>query len=48
MRAILERLDKILYVSTLIIKKFDHNLFTFFNVNSPMDLKKLKKIMKNQ
>ena len=48
MRAILERLDKILYVSTLIIKKFDHNLFTFFNVNSPMDLKKLEKIMKNR
>jgi len=48
MRAVLERLNKILYVSTLIIKKVDHNLFTFFNVNSPMDLKKLKKIMKNQ
>jgi len=46
MRGMLEKLSKVLYVSTLIIKKIDPNLYTFFNVNSMNDFRKLEKIMR--
>ena len=46
MRGMLEKLRKVLYVSTLIIKKLDPKLYTFFNVNSINDLRKLEKITK--
>lgn len=46
MRSMLEKLDKILYISTLIIKNFDPHLYTFLNVNKKEDLKRAEIILK--
>ena len=46
MRGMLEKLRKVLYISTLVIKNIDPDLYTFFNVNSVSDLRKLEKIMR--
>lgn len=35
----IKRLDKVIYVSTDELRKFDQNLVTFFNINSQEDLK---------
>ena len=42
-RAIIQRLNKVHYVSTVILKKYDPHLRTFFNINTPADLSKAKK-----
>jgi len=46
MRSMLERLNRILYISTLVIKRFDPYLYTFLNVNREGDFKKAEKILK--
>ena len=48
MRSMLEKLDKILYISILIIKKFDPHLHTFLNVNKKEDLKRAERILKTR
>ncbi len=40
MRAMVERLRGVRYVSTMVIEQLDPDLRTFFNVNTPLDLKK--------
>ncbi len=40
MRAMVEKLRGVRYVSTLVIEQLDADLRTFFNVNTPLDLKK--------
>jgi molybdopterin-guanine dinucleotide biosynthesis protein A len=40
MRAMVEKLRGVRYVSTLVIEQLDPDLRTFFNVNTPLDLKK--------
>lgn len=43
-RAMLERLLCVRYVSTLVLKQLDPELRTFFNVNTPMDLRKAEQM----
>lgn len=45
MRSMIEKLRGIRYVSTLVLQRFDPQLLTFFNVNTPMDLKKAESLM---
>jgi len=40
LRAVLERLQNVLYLSTLVIKGIDPKLLTFFNINSISDLRR--------
>jgi len=44
MRSIVDSLQKVLYISTTVIRQFDPELNTFFNVNMPADLQKAEKI----
>jgi molybdopterin-guanine dinucleotide biosynthesis protein A len=48
MRALIERLRGVRYVSTLVIEQLDPDLSTFFNVNTPLDLKKAVIISKSR
>ena len=45
MRAMIEGLTKILYVSTTAIRAFDKELLTFFNINTRQDLDKARRIL---
>ena len=45
MRSMISKLRKVRYISTLVIKEFDPELLTFFNVNTPLDLRKAEKII---
>jgi molybdopterin-guanine dinucleotide biosynthesis protein A len=40
MRAMIEKLIGVRYISTLVIQQLDPDLRTFFNINTPIDLKK--------
>jgi len=45
-RALIEKLRGVRYVSTLVIQQLDPELCTFFNINRPMDLKKAMGMVK--
>lgn len=45
-RAIIKRLNNVQYVPTKYIQKYDSNLQTFLNINTPSDLIKAKNILK--
>ncbi|MDI6847677.1 MAG: molybdenum cofactor guanylyltransferase [Candidatus Bathyarchaeia archaeon] len=47
MRSMVEKLRGIRYVSTLVLQQLDPTLRTFFNVNTPLDLKKAESILRN-
>lgn len=47
MQAMVEKLQGIRYVSTLVLRQLDAELRTFFNVNTLLDLKKAEIILKN-
>lgn len=47
MRSVVEKLRGIRYVSTLVIQQLDPTLRTFFNVNTPLDLKKVEFTLRN-
>ncbi len=40
MRSMIERLQRIRYISTLVLQQLDSELKMFFNINTPLDLKK--------
>ncbi|MEM1563073.1 MAG: molybdenum cofactor guanylyltransferase [Candidatus Bathyarchaeia archaeon] len=46
LRSMVERLRNIRYVSTLVFQQFDPKLKMFFNVNTPLDLKKAEALLK--
>jgi molybdopterin-guanine dinucleotide biosynthesis protein A len=46
MRAMIEKLRGVRYVSTLVIQQVDPGLKTFFNINTPSDLKKAMAMVK--
>ncbi len=48
MRSMIERLHGVRYVSTLVLKQLDPELKTFFNINTPLDLKKAELILKGK
>jgi molybdopterin-guanine dinucleotide biosynthesis protein A len=47
MQAMVEKLQGIRYVSTLVLRQLDPELRTFFNVNTLLDLKKAEKMLKS-
>jgi molybdopterin-guanine dinucleotide biosynthesis protein A len=46
-RAMIERMRAVRYVSTLVIQELDPGLRTFFNINTPLDLKKAMAMVKS-
>ncbi|MDH5459844.1 MAG: hypothetical protein OEW71_02260, partial [Candidatus Bathyarchaeota archaeon] len=46
-RSMVEKLRGIRYVSTLVLQQLDPTLRTFFNVNTPLDLKKAEFTLRN-
>jgi molybdopterin-guanine dinucleotide biosynthesis protein A len=46
MRAMIEKLRGVRYVSTLVIQQLDPDFKTFFNINTPLDLKKAMAMVK--
>lgn len=46
MRSMLENLHGVRYVSTLVLQQLDPELRTFFNINTPLDLKKAESMLK--
>jgi len=47
MRSMIEKLRGIRYVSTLVLQQFDPELRVFFNINTPLDLKKAERMLRN-
>jgi molybdopterin-guanine dinucleotide biosynthesis protein A len=45
MRSMIASLKKVRYVSTLVLKQIDPNLATFFNINTPKDLRKAEQML---
>jgi molybdopterin-guanine dinucleotide biosynthesis protein A len=45
-QAMVDRLRSIRYVSTLVLEQLDPELRTFFNINTPLDLKKTELMLK--
>ncbi|MCS7114277.1 MAG: molybdenum cofactor guanylyltransferase [Nitrososphaerota archaeon] len=48
MRSMIEKLRGIRYISTLVLQQFDPELKMFFNINTPMDLKKAEQLLKTE
>jgi molybdopterin-guanine dinucleotide biosynthesis protein A len=46
MRAMIEKLRGVRYISTLVIQQLDPDLRAFFNINTPLDLKKAAAMVK--
>lgn len=46
MRSVVEKLRNIRYVSTLVFQQFDPQLKMFFNINTPLDLKRAEAMLK--
>jgi len=46
MRSMIEKLGGIRYISTLVLQQLDPELKTFFNINTPLDLKKAEQMLK--
>jgi molybdopterin-guanine dinucleotide biosynthesis protein A len=47
MQAMVDKLRKVRYVSTLVLQQLDPELKTFFNVNTPLDLRKAELMLKH-
>jgi molybdopterin-guanine dinucleotide biosynthesis protein A len=48
MRGMIERMRTVRFVSTLVIAELDAELRSFFNINTPLDLKKAEKMLKQR
>jgi molybdopterin-guanine dinucleotide biosynthesis protein A len=48
MQSMVSKLIGVRYVSTLVLQQLDPELNTFFNVNSPLDLKKAENLLKRR
>ena len=48
MRSMVDRLQDVRYVSTLVLQQLDPELKTFFNINTPMDLKKAEFMLRRR
>ena len=46
MRSMINDLNGVRYVSTMVLQKLEPDLLTFFNINTPQDLKKAELILK--
>jgi molybdopterin-guanine dinucleotide biosynthesis protein A len=47
MRSMVDELQGVRYVSTLVLQQLDPKLRTFFNVNTPLDLKKAESMLRH-
>jgi molybdopterin-guanine dinucleotide biosynthesis protein A len=47
MRSMVDRLRGVRYVSTLVLQQLDPELRTFFNVNTPLDLKRAESMLRH-
>lgn len=48
MRSMVDKLRGIRYVSTLVLQQLDPELKTFFNINTPLDLKRAERMLKSK
>ena len=48
MRAMVDMMQGVRYISTLVVEQLDPDLRTFFNINSPLDLKKANAMLKSK
>jgi len=48
MQAMVDKLQSIRYVSTLVLEQLDPELRSFFNVNTPLDLKKAENMLRRK
>jgi molybdopterin-guanine dinucleotide biosynthesis protein A len=48
MQSMVDKLRGVRYVSTLVLRQLDPELKSFFNVNTPMDLRKAEAMIKNE
>lgn len=48
MRSMIDELQDVRYISTLVLQKLDPDLRTFFNINTPLDLEKAEYLLKSQ
>ena len=48
MQAMVDKLRGIRYISTLVIQQLDPQLKTFFNINTPLDLRKAENMLKRE
>ena len=46
MRSMIDNLRRVRYVSTMVLEQMEPKLLTFFNVNSPQDLKRAEPLLK--
>ena len=46
LQSMIEYLSNIRYISTIVIKQLDPKLITFFNINTPIDLKRAETMLK--
>jgi molybdopterin-guanine dinucleotide biosynthesis protein A len=46
MRSMIDNLSRVRYVSTMVLEQMEPNLLTFFNVNTPQDLKRAESLLK--
>jgi len=46
MRSMIDSLGGIRYISTLVLQQLDPKLKTFFNINTPLDLKKAEYMLR--
>lgn len=46
LRSMISRLNEVRYVSTVVLGQMDPKLLTFFNINTPKDLKKAESLLK--
>jgi molybdopterin-guanine dinucleotide biosynthesis protein A len=48
MRGMIERMRGVRYISTLVLQQLDPELRTFFNINTPLDLRKASSMAKSR
>ncbi len=46
MRSMIDNLRRVRYVSTMVLEQIEPKLLTFFNINTPQDLKKAESLLK--
>jgi molybdopterin-guanine dinucleotide biosynthesis protein A len=48
MRGLINRLNSVRYISTMVLQQLDPKLTTFFNINTPLDIRKAEHMLKRQ
>jgi molybdopterin-guanine dinucleotide biosynthesis protein A len=46
MQSMIDNLERVRYISTIVLKQMEPKLLTFFNINTPKDLKKAETLLK--